>query len=161
MADLSTDSTSPTAVATTDPNDDGTGKSNLVRFSARVKSFVDSMSPVGVTAYDSGWVNLTPAAGTAGGRFGIRRVGAMVFMRGQVTPATNWGAAGASTTVVAAGGIPAQFCPVTAQSFVCGSSVATTTFRVVLGSDGSLVVQPSTATATAAVWFGNVVMPVG
>lgn len=157
MADLPTDSKSPTPVLTTDAAV-VSGQTNVVRFSARVKKFFDALSPSTGSVYDTGWIAPTLATGTAGNGFGIRRIGKRVFMRGTVAPATNWGTMGSTTTLVAAGGIPADMRPPANQAFLCGNMTTSSApnFRVVLTSDGALSVQPSIATSTTTCWFTGV-----
>jgi len=120
--------------------------------------------PLSQPLQDTGWVTLTLASGfTATQVFQIRRIGMAVWMRGVVTPSTNWGAAGTNSTIVASGGIPADMRPVSgyvAAQIAIGSSVGAT-FRVTPQVDGSLTVLPQQATSTAGVFLGGVSWVVG
>lgn len=110
---------------------------------------------------DTGWVPLTLASGySSGSGFAIRKVGKSVRLRGSLSVATNWGAAGFNNVVVtAANGIPTALRPSNSQAFACDMDVSGTPItpaRVAIGSDGSISVRPGVASSTGMVWATNV-----
>lgn len=152
----------PVPVATSDTSVIA-GETNVVRFSKRVRDWFIGLSPVGATVYDTGYVVPTLATGTGSSGFGIVRRGKWVSMRGVITPATNWGAAGSAVTLIASGGIPADMRPATTQYFTCGSlsTTGSPVFRVLVGADGALVVNgASVATSTALLTLTAIAYPV-
>lgn len=104
------------------------------------------------TVYDTGWVAVPAAAGFTSA-LEVRRIGHSVTFRGSLTPAANWGAANSLQQAVAVGGIPAEFrSPVSLGMLApTTATVATTVFRVAIGSTGGIQIRCSTATFASAV----------
>jgi len=101
------------------------------------------------TVYDTGWVNVTAAAGFTSA-LQVRRIGHHVTLRGSLSPTVDWGAANSAQQAVAAGSLPTQFRTPVSMNIVgaTGALVATTVFRVVIQSNGGIQVRCSTAAHT-------------
>ncbi len=88
MADLATDSLYPAPILVTD-TDVLDGAPSDQRYSERVKKFLESLSPSGAVAYDTGWTTYTPtltgltAGATIAGRY--RRWGMEVMVQVVIT----------------------------------------------------------------------------
>lgn len=152
MADLSTDSTSPTVVTTSDPAVES-GKTNVIRFSERVKAFLDSLSPPGATVHDTGWVALTVTPGVATGVYcEVRRIGKMVIWRAEfhtVTPGTLCMIPGGFRTTRRFQAIALRYASTTTTNYASVSFVADGT--VLVSITGTAVTTTPGYTATA-VW---------
>lgn len=77
----------------------------------RVDALETQMLPAGASAYDTGWVDITLNTGFAAGSGAspqVRRIGKVVYVRGQVTPSSGNFATGTDLVV---GTIPAAFRP--------------------------------------------------
>jgi hypothetical protein len=148
-------SAGPTALTDSGQVADGSGRASWVADSIETNAWIAGLSPAGATVYDTGYVTPTLAGATGGSGYGIVRRGKRVTARGQIAPTTNWGAAGTAVVVIAAGGIPAEMRPASAQIFLAsgGSTTSTVLFRVVVGSDGSLTINCNTASSTSSMWL--------
>lgn len=100
------DSLYPTPVATSDAAV-SSGKTNVVRFSERVRDWLTSLTPAAAAAYDSGWVACALEAGWSGPAR-VRRIGRVVFLGGVIASPSL----GANATTTAAT-IPAAYRPLT------------------------------------------------
>lgn len=95
---------------------------------------------------DTGWVSVTLASGTGYAQY--RVIGKTVHFKVSVTLASY--AAGADVTVVAAGGIPAAYCP--ASSVYDASFYGNVVGYVLVHSDGSVTAHASTGSMAAALF---------
>lgn len=132
MADLSTDSTSPAVVTTSDPAVES-GKTNTIRFSERVKAFFDSLSPSGATVYDTGWRDLAVTSAT-GVFCQVRRIGKTAFFRAEFHTVT----AGTFCT------LPTEFRPTQRSQLVAmryASSTSTSYASLSLPTNGVMLVS--------------------
>lgn len=98
---------------------------------------------------DSGWVNITAAAGFTS-TLQVRKIGDEVTYRGTLVPNTDWGAANSLQVPVAVGGVPAEFRPPASLIYVgaTGATTAATNFRVAIQSNGAIQVRCNTAAHT-------------
>lgn len=114
---------------------------------------------------DTGWQTLTLEAGyTATQVVQARLIGPLVYLRGVITPATDWGTAGSGFTVVASNGLPASMRPASTwnatQAGVASTGVPVP-FRVGIAADGAIVIACGVSSSNAAVALGGVSWPVG
>lgn len=98
---------------------------------------------------DSGWVNITAAAGFTS-TLQVRRIGDQVTYRGTLVPNTDWGAANSLQMPVAVGGVPAEFRPPASLIYIgaSGATSAANLFRVAIQSNGGVQVRCNTAAHT-------------
>jgi hypothetical protein len=108
--------------------------------------------------YDSGWNSLTGdlTASFTSTTFEVSRVDETVFIQGQVTPTTNWGAVMASSNIMT-NLLDAQFCPTQSHIVISGSSAtgAMVNFRVSIQSGGQIAVRCDTLNHTGGVFIDH------
>ena len=128
---------------------------DVAPFSTFMNKLADSVSDaVGPHVRDTGWVTCTLVDGYTG-PLRARRIGSRVNLQGVVTPTTNWGAAQANNTPVAASGVPLGSRPSDNLVFYCAGAAITTAaeFRVAITSTGSISVRCGAATHTSGVYI--------
>ena len=108
---------------------------------------------------DSGWVNITAAAGFTS-TLQVRRIGDQVTYRGTLVPNTDWGAANSLQMPVAVGGVPAEFRPPASLIYIgaSGATSAANLFRVAIQSNGGVQVRCNTAAHTNSCSVNQVLM---
>lgn len=107
---------------------------------------------------DSGWDSLNSdlAAGFSSSNFEVSRVDETVFLQGQVTPSTNWGAVMASSNIMGTV-LDTQFRPTQSHIIISGSSAtgAMVNFRVAIQSGGQIAVRCDTLNHTGSVFIDH------
>lgn len=108
---------------------------------------------------DTGWVNITAAAGFTS-TLQVRRIGDQVTYRGTLVPNTDWGAANSLQMPVAVGGVPAEFRPPASLIYIgaSGATSAANLFRVAIQSNGGIQVRCNTAAHTNSCSVNQVLM---
>lgn len=94
------------------------------------------------------------AAGFTSANFTVSRHEETVFLQGQVTPNTNWGAAMANNNIMGTV-LPAQYRPSISHVTIMASSAtgAMVNFRVSIQDNGQIAVRCDTATHTGGVFI--------
>ncbi|WP_034648242.1 hypothetical protein [Cellulomonas sp. HZM] len=128
----------PAPVSTSDAAVSG-GETNVVRFSKRVRDWLNGLTPSGATVFDTGAVACTIAGGFTGS-LSVRRIGKQVFLQGLVSGTF---AANTTTTVAI---IPSAFLP----TGVCALAVTPSSGEPGWGwaSGSSISVRKPTAGST-------------
>lgn len=136
-----TDSAAPLPIATSDPAVLA-GETSVVRLGKRVRDWIAALSPAGATAYDTGWVDITPQEGFTATNARVRRIGKEVFYSG-----TLLGTLAANVTTEI-GTVPVGYRPpsndgraITAGATTGGASV----HYMVVESGGAIRVRVGTA----------------
>ena len=124
-----------------------TGSSNPVSWKSwftKIGDWIGGLSPSGVTAYDTGWINIGLAAGVTG-QLRYRRVGHEVEVQASVAGSFVVGA-----TQISAAALPAAVCPSGNRRGGLGLSGSNTGVLGVTASGVVFVIHSSGATRAAA-----------
>lgn len=100
-------------------------------------------------SYDTGWVTITPAAGSSGTLAG-RRVGNAVYLRGTVLPGASW-VVDTDKTLVSS--LPTQFQPSLSFRFVAAPSAASGDLYFNTSVGSTIVARANRTAGATAVYF--------